>query len=88
MLRIVIMPFCSLRVDHVLSILLLQSLLCSDLQGLQVFFLKVFLVDRQVLLHPFAEHHRVEATDNPLAPINGNSPFSRRTINCSIVVAW
>ena len=65
MLRIAITPFCSLRVDHVLSILLLQSLLCSGLQGLQVFFLKVVLVDRQVLLHPFAEHHRVKATGNP-----------------------
>jgi hypothetical protein len=34
-----------------------------------VFFLKAVLVDRQVLLHPFAEHHRVKATGNPLAPI-------------------
>jgi hypothetical protein len=49
MLRIAITPFCSLKIDTVLSILLLQSLLCSGLQGLQVFFLKAVLVDRQVL---------------------------------------
>ena len=64
--------FCLLRVDRVLPILFLQSLLCSGLQGLQVFFLKVVFVDRQMLLHPFAEHHHAKSTGNPLAPIDSN----------------
>ena len=40
-------------------------------------FLKVIIVDRQMLLYPFAEHHRMKATGNPFAPINGNPSYIR-----------